>query len=74
MKTEKMSFKNIKDVLSRDEMKSIMAGSDGGGGGGSCSSCYAGGVAYHCEFTSTPSGGFCSCSAGGNDGTGCKVQ
>ena len=27
MKTEKMSFKNIKDVLSRDEMKSIMAGS-----------------------------------------------
>jgi hypothetical protein len=31
MKTEKMSFKNIKDVLSRDEMKMIMAGS------GSCS-------------------------------------
>jgi len=28
MKTEKMSFKNIKDVLSRDEMKSIMAGSN----------------------------------------------
>ena len=27
MKTEKMSFKNIKDVLSRDEMKMIMAGS-----------------------------------------------
>ena len=27
MKTEKMSFKNIKDVLSRDEMKEIMAGS-----------------------------------------------
>ncbi len=27
MKTEKMSFKNIKDVLSRDEMKKIMAGS-----------------------------------------------
>lgn len=26
METEKMSFKNIKDVLSRDEMKSIMAG------------------------------------------------
>ncbi|MCW5909669.1 MAG: hypothetical protein KIT62_01285 [Cyclobacteriaceae bacterium] len=33
MKTEKMSFRNIKDVLSRDEMKSIMAGS---GGGGTC--------------------------------------
>jgi len=28
MKTEKMSFKNIKDVLSRDEMKGIMAGSN----------------------------------------------
>ena len=27
MKTEKMSFKNIKDVLNRDEMKMIMAGS-----------------------------------------------
>jgi len=30
MKTEKMSFKNIKDVLSRDEMKGIMAGSGSG--------------------------------------------
>ena len=28
-----MSFSNIKDVLSRDEMKMIMAGSEGGGGG-----------------------------------------
>lgn len=28
MKTKKMSFKDIKDVLSRDEMKSIMAGSN----------------------------------------------
>lgn len=27
MKAEKMSFKNIKDVLSRDEMKAVMAGS-----------------------------------------------
>jgi len=35
MKTEKMSFKNIKDVLSRDEMRVIMAGS--GGGGTTCS-------------------------------------
>ncbi len=34
MKTEKMSFKNIKDVLSRDEMKEIMAGS-----GESCGLC-----------------------------------
>jgi hypothetical protein len=29
MKTEKMSLKNIKDVLSRDEMKVVMAGSNG---------------------------------------------
>ena len=36
MKTEKMSFKNIKDVLSRDEMKEIMAGSEGGGSCGLC--------------------------------------
>jgi hypothetical protein len=27
MKTQKISFSNIKDVLSRDEMKNIMAGS-----------------------------------------------
>lgn len=27
MKTQKMSFSNIKDELSRDEMKKIMAGS-----------------------------------------------
>jgi hypothetical protein len=26
-KTEKLSFKNVKDALSRDEMKEIMAGS-----------------------------------------------
>ncbi len=32
MKTEKMSFKTIKDVLSRDEMKMIMAGSGEGCG------------------------------------------
>jgi hypothetical protein len=28
-KTEKLSFKNVKDALSRDEMKEIMAGSFG---------------------------------------------
>jgi hypothetical protein len=33
MKTEKLSLKSIKNVLSRAEMKTIMAGSDGGGGG-----------------------------------------
>jgi hypothetical protein len=30
MKTQKMSLGNIKDVLSRDEMREIMAGSIGG--------------------------------------------
>jgi hypothetical protein len=29
MKKQKMSFKIIKDVLSRDEMRNIMAGSSG---------------------------------------------
>lgn len=33
MKTQKMNFKNIKNVLSRSEMKKIMAGSSGGSGG-----------------------------------------
>ena len=28
MKTEKMSFKNIKDVLSRDERKNIIGGAE----------------------------------------------
>ena len=36
MKKEKMTFKNIKDILSRDEMKMIMAGSDNGPACGSC--------------------------------------
>jgi hypothetical protein len=36
MKTEKLSLSNIKNKLSRAEMKKIMAGSGGGGGGGGC--------------------------------------
>ena len=48
MKTEKMSFKNIKDVLSRDEMRSIIAGSNSS----SCGKC------------SNPNGGTTSCYAG----------
>jgi hypothetical protein len=32
MKIEKMTLKGIKNVLSRSEMKKIMAGSSGGGG------------------------------------------
>lgn len=38
MKNEKMSFGNIKDVLSRDEMKEIMAGS----ATNSCGTCMSG--------------------------------
>jgi hypothetical protein len=33
MKTEKLSLKGIKSVLSRRELKRIMAGGSGGGGG-----------------------------------------
>ena len=36
MKVEKMSLKNIKDVLNRDEMRTIMAGSGGGGCSNAC--------------------------------------
>jgi hypothetical protein len=35
MKKERMSLKSIKNVLSRAEMKNIMAGSGSGGGSGS---------------------------------------
>jgi hypothetical protein len=38
MKTQKLNLRSIKNVLSRSEMKTIMAGSGGGGGGtGNCS-------------------------------------
>lgn len=40
MKTQKLSFKNIKDELSRDEMKEIMAGSGNGYGIFICCSQY----------------------------------
>jgi hypothetical protein len=46
MQTQKLSLGSIKNVLSRAEMKKIMAGSDGGGGcsGDACSG--------SCTFTS----------------------
>ena len=73
MKTEKMSFKNIKDVLSRDEMKGIMAGS----GSGSCSaspnccsqkscSCPNGGTCSSTDYTAT-----CTCNDGINGSAKC---
>jgi len=34
MKIQKLSLSGIKNVLSRAELKTIMAGSGGGGGGG----------------------------------------
>jgi hypothetical protein len=49
MKTEKMSFKNIKDVLTRDEMKSIMAGS---GTSSWRSACYNGNTYWYICYTS----------------------
>ena len=57
MKTEKMSFKNIKDVLSRDEMKEIMAGS-----GVTCSAWYNnGGYIYNTYGAcSGPDAGTCA--------------
>jgi hypothetical protein len=56
MKTEKMSFKNIKDVLSRDEMKGIMAGSGSGGRCGICLGAPGGGYCHR-----SGSGGSCKC-------------
>jgi hypothetical protein len=34
MRTKKLSFKGVKNALSRTELRNIMAGSSGGGGGG----------------------------------------
>lgn len=59
MKMRKMSFGNIKDVLSRDEMKEIMAGS-----GSLCGFCEVNSVFYACEF----GGGNCRCT---RNGAGC---
>ena len=56
MKTKSMSFMNVKDILSRDEMKGIMAGA------GSCTNCIKGGVSYACGSVGGPRGTVCSCS------------
>jgi hypothetical protein len=39
MRTKKLSFKAIKNSLSRTELRNIMAGSGGGGSGGGGGSC-----------------------------------
>jgi hypothetical protein len=61
MKIGKVKFKNIKDILSRDEMKRIMAGSDGGLVCGACTwgstvPCISGGPGSRClcPYTNTP--------------------
>ncbi len=58
MKTQKMSFGKIKNVLSRDEMKKIMAGSDDGCGTctgyrGQQEACVKGAVTQVCFCSST---------------------
>ena len=55
-----MSFKNIKDVLNREEMKEIMAGS----GPGFCGTCQVGNQYYSC--VSYVSNGPCLCNGGGH--------
>lgn len=55
MKTQKMNLKNIKNHLSRDEMKKVMAGSGPGGGGGGpayvfCQDC-CGGAGWWCVYS-----------------------
>lgn len=52
MKTEKLNLKSIKNVLSRAEMKKIMAGSGGGGTGGT-DSCPVNTPVYSCYDAST---------------------
>jgi hypothetical protein len=68
MKTEKLSLKGIKNVLSRAELKKVMAGGSGGGncvgtGGGcclgfGCLGCCSGGWTY--GGLGLPSGYYCS--------------
>jgi hypothetical protein len=57
MKIEKMSLRNIKDILSRSEMKVIMAGS----GGGSCPSCFVNGASMGCYTQTVGSKTGCRC-------------
>ncbi|HVW12401.1 MAG TPA: hypothetical protein VHB54_01180 [Mucilaginibacter sp.] len=67
MKKDKLSLKGIKNVLSRDEMKMIMAGSGSGGPGGS------GGCGQGCYLNAGPLGcpncGTCVSLFGTNAGT-----
>ncbi len=55
MKTKKLSFSEISGVMSRSEMKKIMAGSGGAPGGG-CSYTFAQGQQATCPPGATPAG------------------
>lgn len=66
MKTEKISFKNIKDVLSRSEMKNIMAGS-----AGACTTCISSGVSYTCASQTVNGRTMCTCPAANNYDNNC---
>jgi hypothetical protein len=71
MKTGNFSFKNIKDVLSRDEMKKIMAGS----GWNQCSGCKEASL-YACQYQAgyTPGTvGFHNCVKDGYNGCNATV-
>jgi len=59
---KKLSFKNIKDVLSREEMKIIMAGSSSG----SCTTCVSGGISYTCVSSTVAGRTTCGCPAANN--------
>ena len=67
-----MMFMNVKDVLNRDQMRTIMGGTVDPDAK-SCTSCYAGGIAHNCAYSTTGGQDICTCSAANNDGTGCKV-
>jgi hypothetical protein len=54
MKTEIVKFKNIKYILSREQMREIMAGS----GGNACGGCRS---QYGTAFCVTASNGVCTC-------------
>jgi hypothetical protein len=58
MKTKKLNFANIKNVLTREETKKIMAGSSGGGGSNW----------YYCPDPDHPGGAgkYCQSASGGN--------
>jgi hypothetical protein len=67
MKTEKLSLKSIKNVLSRAELKKIMAGSGGG-----CNTCVSPNECCEClDNHGNPTGTYVSYCSGG---LSCAIQ